>query len=79
MVHYLELITDIYQQYNDVSGQALRKIELHPRDNLSAWVIEQLRLFPNIKLEDLLNKALDRKYSASRASIFYRWRASSFQ
>jgi membrane peptidoglycan carboxypeptidase len=71
MVHYLELITDIYQQYNDVSGQALRKIELHPRDNLSAWVIEQLRLFPNIKLEDLLNKALDRKYSANPGEYFF--------
>ena len=71
MVHYLELITDIYQQYKDVSGQVLSKVVLHPRDNLSAWVIEELRLTPNIKLEDLLNLALDRRYSAGPGEYFF--------
>jgi len=71
MVHYLELVTDAYQQYKDHPAQELGKIELHPRDFLSAWVIEQLRLSPKINLEDLLNLALDRRYSASPGEYFF--------
>jgi len=71
MVHYLELVTDIYQQYKDRPAQELSKIELHPRDYLSAWVIEQLRVSPKINLEDLLNLALDRKYSAGPGEYFF--------
>jgi len=71
MVHYLELIAEIYQQYKGKSALELGKIELHPRDFLSAWVIEQLRLQSQIGLEDLLNKALDRRYSASPGESFF--------
>ncbi|MDD1630801.1 MAG: transglycosylase domain-containing protein, partial [Methylococcaceae bacterium] len=71
MVHYLELITDIYQQYKDRPAKELSQIELHPRDYLSAWVIEQLRATPKISLEDLLNQALDRRYSASPGEYFF--------
>jgi membrane peptidoglycan carboxypeptidase len=71
MVHYLELITNIYQKYKGIPSKELRLIELHPRDYLSAWVIEQLRLKAQISLEDLLNLALDRKYSASPGENFF--------
>ena len=71
MVHYLELVTEVYQQYKDQPTQALRQVEVHPRDYLTAWVIEQLRVNPKIELEDLLNHALDRRYSASPYEDFY--------
>jgi len=71
MVHYLELVTEIYQQYKDLPPQELGRIELHPRDYLSAWVIAQLRANRQINLEDLLNQALDRRYSASPYENFY--------
>lgn len=71
MVHYLELITEIYQQYKDQPIQELNRIDLHPRDYLSAWVIAQLRMNPKVNLEDLLNQALDRRYSASPYESFY--------
>jgi membrane peptidoglycan carboxypeptidase len=71
MVHYLELVTEVYQQYKGQSAQELNRVELHPRDYISAWVIDQLRANPNIKLEDLLNQALDRRYSASPYENFY--------
>ncbi len=71
MVHYLELIADIYNQYKDRPAQELGQIELHPRDYLSAWVIEHLRATPKISLEDLLNQALDRRYSASPGEYFF--------
>jgi membrane peptidoglycan carboxypeptidase len=71
MVHYLELISDIYTQYKDRPAKELSQIELHPRDYFSAWVIEQLRANPKISLEDLLNQALDRRYSASPGEYFF--------
>ncbi|MDD5580848.1 MAG: transglycosylase domain-containing protein [Methylobacter sp.] len=71
MVHYLELITEVYRQYKDLSFQELSRVELHPRDYLAAWVIEQLRLQPKINLEDLLSLALDRRYSASAGESFF--------
>jgi membrane peptidoglycan carboxypeptidase len=70
-VHYLELVTEVYQQYKDKSPVELNRIELHPRDYISAWVIGQLRANPKINLEDLLNQALDRRYSASPYENFY--------
>ncbi len=71
LVHYLELIAEIYQTYQGQTPQVLAKVQLHPRDFLSAWVIEQLRAKPKISLEDILNQALERKYSASPGEYFY--------
>ncbi len=71
MVHYLELISDIHELYKNRSAKELSQIQLHPRDYLSAWVIEQLRIKPSINLEDLLNQALDRRYSASPGENFF--------
>ncbi len=71
MVHYLELIAELYRQYQGRQSEELKRIPLHPRDYLSAWVLEKLRLNPVINLEDLLNEALDRKYSASPNEYFF--------
>ncbi|MGR8942181.1 MAG: transglycosylase domain-containing protein, partial [Gammaproteobacteria bacterium] len=71
MVHYLELIAEIYQQYSGQPVKELNKVELHPRDYLSAWVITQLKANPKIDLETLLNMALDRKYSAGPGEYFF--------
>lgn len=71
MVHYLELITQIYQHYQGRPQGELKQITLHPRDYLSVWVIEQLKTKGDIGLEDLLNEALDRKYSASPYEYFF--------
>ncbi|MEQ1543502.1 transglycosylase domain-containing protein [Methyloglobulus sp.] len=71
MVHYLELIAQLYQSYHGRSPEDLKQITFHPRDYLSAWVIQQLNTNSGISLEDLLNEALDRKYSASPYEYFY--------
>ena len=71
MVHYLELVTDVYQQYKNFSTLALSQVTLHPRDYISAWVIEQLKQSPKISLESLLDLALDRRFSASPGEYFY--------
>ncbi|MGZ8930528.1 MAG: transglycosylase domain-containing protein [Methylosarcina sp.] len=71
MVHYLELVADVYQHYKDRSPQELKQIELHSRDYISEWVISQLKAQPKINLEDLLNLALDKRFSASPGEYFF--------
>lgn len=71
MVHYLELISDIYHTYGQRSVTELRKIQLHPRDYLTQWVFEQLFANPQISLETLLTQALDRHYSANPGESFF--------
>ncbi|MBE0436164.1 MAG: transglycosylase domain-containing protein, partial [Methylomicrobium sp.] len=71
MVHYLELVTNVYELYKHTPVSEFNKIELHSRDYISAWVIHQLRANPTIQLEDLLIRALDRRFSASPGESFY--------
>ncbi len=71
MVHYLELVTDTYQQYKNFSTLALSQVDLHPRDYISTWVVEQLKQSPKINLESLLNLALDRRFSGSPGEYFF--------
>lgn len=71
MVHYLELVNDIYQRYKKQPAKQLNEVSPHPRDHLTTWVLEQLKTAPDISLEALLNRALDRKYSASPGEAFF--------
>lgn len=71
MVHYLELVAEVYQKYQGIPPKELGAIVLHSRDYISAWVISQLKAQPKISLETLLNLALDRRFSASPGEYFY--------
>jgi len=70
MVHYLELIAALHQQYAGTPAKTLKSVELHPRDYLSRWVIDQLLAMPQIGLPDILEAALERRYSASPGEAF---------
>ena len=69
-VHYLELIAALYQQYAEQPAKALRAVQLHPRDYLSRWVIDQLLANPRITLSAILDAAMERRYSASPYEAF---------
>jgi membrane peptidoglycan carboxypeptidase len=71
LVHYLELIADIYKQYHDYTQKDLAQLALHPRDHLSLWVVEQLQTHPTINLANLLTLAIDKTYSASPGESFF--------
>jgi len=70
MVHYLELIAALHQQYAGQPAMALRAVELHPRDYLSRWVIDQLLADPQITPAAILDAAMERRYSASPYEAF---------
>ena len=71
LVHYLELIGEIYETYQGQTPKDLVKVQLHPRDFLSAWVVDQLKAHPKMTLTEILDQALERKYSASPDEYFY--------
>jgi membrane peptidoglycan carboxypeptidase len=70
LVHYLQLIAELYQRYVGQPPQALRALDLDKRDYLSRWVVERLSATPQLRLPDLLNAALERRYAASPAESF---------
>lgn len=71
LVHYLQLLSELYDQYRGKPISALNKVPLHHRDYLSAWVIAQLKSQPGIDRQTLLDRALNRYYSASPKELFY--------
>lgn len=70
-VLFLQLVDELYHQYASQSSEALKAVVLHPRDHLSLWVIEQLLKKPKITLAEILEAALDKKYSSSPGENFY--------
>ncbi len=71
LVHFLEILADLHKEYKNRPVEELKQLHFHPRDYLSAWVIEHLLATPHISLQDLLNEVLERKYSASPYEGFY--------
>ncbi|GAB6141014.1 transglycosylase domain-containing protein [Methylosoma difficile] len=71
MVHYLELLAGIYEQYKGYSLAQLNQIDVHPRDHLTLWMVEQLKANPKVSLEHLMMMALERRYSASPGEAFF--------
>jgi membrane peptidoglycan carboxypeptidase len=71
LVHYLELIAELYDQYAGQSSETLQRMEIHPRDHLSQWVIDQLLANREIGLSAVLEMALERRYSASPGEVFF--------
>ena len=70
-VHYLEIIADLYQRYNNRSPEELGRVNLHPRDHLSTWVIDTLGGNQQMSLPQLVSAALERHYSANPGERFY--------
>jgi membrane peptidoglycan carboxypeptidase len=71
LVHYLEIIAELHDQYAGQASDALRRVQIHPRDHLSRWVIDQFLANRKIGLSAMLEAALERRYSASPAEAFY--------
>jgi membrane peptidoglycan carboxypeptidase len=65
LVTYLEVIAELHGSLSGRSPEDLRALEPAPFDALTKWVIERLLARPEISLAELLEEALDRRYSAS--------------
>ena len=71
LLNYLEIIAELHRRYAGRSPAELRTVALHRRDWLSRWVIEQLRARPELSLPEILDAAMERRYSASPFEQFF--------
>jgi membrane peptidoglycan carboxypeptidase len=66
LTHYLEIIDSLFRD------QAIHSQRSHlPQDPLTTWVASVIRENPGIAESDLLERALDRKYSANPGEVFF--------
>jgi len=71
LAHYLELVTDLYEELSPLDTAALAQRATGAPDPLTRWVAETLRRQRALDLTELLQQALDRTYSASPAEVFF--------
>jgi hypothetical protein len=71
LVHYLELVARLWERWHALSPTDLGEITAHRSDAIGAFVLETLRLRPKTTLPELLDAALDRRFSASPAALFF--------
>lgn len=68
---YLEVIAELHEQHSGQTREVIREQLQADTDVLTRWVLEQLQANPALTLDELLAAALDRRYSASPAEVFY--------
>jgi len=71
VTHYLDIVSELYREYSPLSTQALPTRPPHFTDPITGWAIKTLNRNRTITLEQFLDKALARKYSASPYEQFY--------
>lgn len=71
VTHYLDIVYQLYREYSPLSTRALPALPPHFTDPITGWAIKTLNSNPSITLEQFLDKALARKYSASPYEQFY--------
>ncbi|MNQ31645.1 hypothetical protein D3C85_450230 [compost metagenome] len=70
---YLEMVAELHQRHAGKTVAELRALyhATNERDNLSRWALDYLRVIPQASLEQMLDAALERKYSASPGETFF--------
>ncbi|MFN4340792.1 MAG: transglycosylase domain-containing protein [Azonexus sp.] len=71
LVSYLLVVADLHQRYAALAADELAKLKRHPADRLSNWAIDVLRTKPETTLEELLEAAMERRYSADPNDTFF--------
>ncbi|MHC8373539.1 transglycosylase domain-containing protein [Pseudomonas sp. MDT1-85] len=68
---YLQIIAELHEKYAEMSVPELKKVEVPDQDRLSRWAVDYLMQNKDRNLPNMLNAALDRKYSASPGEAFF--------
>lgn len=71
LVHYLQIMAALYEQYAGHTFQELQRITVPLSDRLSRWTIDCLSFRPHLGLSEFLQAAMMRRYSASPDQRFY--------
>ena len=70
LVTYLEIVARLAAEYRALDQKALAQKAQPQRDVLAQWVAATLQRNPGIALQDLLNGAMSRQYSAAPETFF---------
>ena len=70
LVTYLEIIARLHNECRTLDADALKQKAQPQRDVLSQWVAATLLSQPGIRLDSLLDAAMNRQYSASPETFF---------
>ena len=71
LTHYLEIMAELYKELTPLDDEALKQKILEARDPLTKWSIETLQKENHIALEPFLQRAMERRYSASPYEAFF--------
>lgn len=71
LVHYLNVVAELHAALSALPEDVVRDRAKVSRDPLTQWAAETLRDEPEIPLDGFLERALERKYSASPYELFY--------
>ncbi len=70
VTHYLEIIAELHQELNGLDRKQLAERAQTARDPLTSWAAETLHE-RQIELQPFLDKAMERRYSASPYEDFF--------
>jgi membrane peptidoglycan carboxypeptidase len=71
LTHYLEVIAEIHRELSGLTEKQLAQRAQTARDPLTRWGIETLRNEKNLGLQPFLDRAMERRYSASPYEEFF--------
>ena len=69
LTHYLEVVAELHKELAPLDADGLKAA--HARDPLTKWAVETLQQEANLTLEAFLDRAMDRKYSATPYETFF--------
>ena len=71
LVTYLEVIERLFDTFHTFPSEKLTHLEKETTDPLTHWVISYLNTSPKTNLQDILEAALERRYTASPHERFW--------
>ena len=71
LIHYLEVLAELYYELNGLEKARLKDKGLAARDALTRWAIDTLGQHGEISLESFLERAMQRRYAASPLGAFF--------
>lgn len=70
IVTYLEIVSALHQRLAGLSPAELRRLPISAQDVLSRWAVDYLARTPAASLQNMLEAAMERKYSGNAAEAF---------
>ncbi|MGH8497231.1 MAG: transglycosylase domain-containing protein, partial [Methylococcales bacterium] len=71
LVHYLDVVYSLFQEYGELSDKKLTGLNRKKLDPITLWTIDELIRSPNQSIDQFLDAALNRTYSASPGELFF--------